>query len=141
MISIIRTFFYQFQYQYQYCHFCLSIFPYQCIVIHSICEDSPLLSFFFWFSLLMLCACCMLRDWYMSHCVAITICSKQQRPCILVHNTHATQEESAGSTHSATFEFSLLAHILQMLLGSKINSHISLNFCPDHQDGGGSSKL
>ena len=31
MISIIRTFSYQFQYQYQYCHFCLTIFTYQCI--------------------------------------------------------------------------------------------------------------
>ena len=30
-ISIIRIFSYQFQFQYQYCHFCLSIFPYQCI--------------------------------------------------------------------------------------------------------------
>ena len=38
-------------------------------------------------------------------------------------------------THSAPFESSLLAHILQMLLGSKINSHISSNFWPDHQDG------
>ena len=38
-------------------------------------------------------------------------------------------------TQNATFEFSLLAHILQMLLASKINSHISSNFCPDHQDG------
>ena len=28
-------------------------------------------------------------------------------------------------THSATFEFSLLAHLLKMLLGSKINSHFS----------------
>ena len=67
------------------------------IIIHSIYEDSPLLSFLFRLSLLMLCQCCMLRDWYTSCCVAITICSKQQRPCILVHNTHATQEESAGS--------------------------------------------
>ena len=33
--------------------------------------------------------------------------------------------------HSGTFEFSLLAHILQMLLAIKINSHISSNFCPD----------
>ena len=39
------------------------------------------------------------------------------------------------SSHSSTFEFSLLAHILQMLLDSKINSHISSNFCPDLQDG------
>jgi len=38
--------------------------------------------------------------------------------------------------HSATFELSLLAHMLQMLLASKINSHISSNFCPDLQDGG-----
>ena len=38
-------------------------------------------------------------------------------------------------THSATFEFSLLAHILQMLLASKINSHISTNVCSDHQEG------
>ena len=37
--------------------------------------------------------------------------------------------------HNTTLEFSLLAHILQMLLASKINSHISSNFCPDHQDG------
>ena len=28
----------------------------------------------------------------------------------------------------------LVPLLLQMLLGSKINSHISLNFCPDHQD-------
>ena len=40
-----------------------------------------------------------------------------------------------SSAHSATFEFSLLVHILQMLLASKINSHISSNFCPDHHDG------
>ena len=33
-------------------------------------------------------------------------------------------------THGTGFEFPLLAHILQMLLASKINSHISLNFCP-----------
>ena len=39
------------------------------------------------------------------------------------------------SAHSATFEFSVLAHILQMLLASKINAHISSNFCPDLQDG------
>ena len=42
---------------------------------------------------------------------------------------------TTGATHSATFEFSLLAHLLQMLLASKINSHISSNFCQDHQDG------
>ena len=29
----------------------------------------------------------------------------------------------------------VLAHMLQMLLASKINFHISSNFCPDHQDG------
>ena len=28
-----------------------------------------------------------------------------------------------------------MLHMLQMLLASKINSHISSNFCPDHQDG------
>ena len=38
-------------------------------------------------------------------------------------------------SHTAPFESSLLAHILEMLLGSKINSHISSNFWPDHQDG------
>ena len=42
---------------------------------------------------------------------------------------------SSPLAHSATFEFSLLAHLLQMLLDSKINSHISYNFCPDLQDG------
>ena len=31
-ISIIQKSSYQCQYKYQYCHFCLSIFPYQCIV-------------------------------------------------------------------------------------------------------------
>ena len=31
-ISIIQRSSYQFQYQYQFCYFCLSIFPYQCIV-------------------------------------------------------------------------------------------------------------
>ena len=41
---------------------------------------------------------------------------------------------SPDDAHSAMFEFSLLAHILQMLLASKINSHISSNFCPDLQD-------
>ena len=34
--------------------------------------------------------------------------------------------------HTRTFEFSLLAHLLEMLLGSMINSHISLNFCQVH---------
>ena len=42
-------------------------------------------------------------------------------------------------THSATFEFSPLAHILQMLLASKINSHIS--FVQVISLGCGSSKL
>ena len=40
-----------------------------------------------------------------------------------------------GAAHSAMFEFSLLAHILQILLASKINSHISSNFCSNHRDG------
>ena len=39
------------------------------------------------------------------------------------------------AAHSAMFEFSLSAYKLQMLLASKISSHISSNFCPDHQDG------
>ena len=37
--------------------------------------------------------------------------------------------------HSATSEFSLLVHILHILLASKINTHISSNFWPDHQNG------
>ena len=37
--------------------------------------------------------------------------------------------------HSTMFKFSLLAHLLQMLLGSKMKYHINSNFCPDHQDG------
>ena len=37
--------------------------------------------------------------------------------------------------HSARFEFSLLAHLLQRLLASKINSHISTNFCQNLHDG------
>ena len=41
----------------------------------------------------------------------------------------------SAPTHTAPFESSLLAHILEMLLGSKINSHISSNFCPDQEDG------
>ena len=38
------------------------------------------------------------------------------------------------AAHSAMFEFSLLAHILQMLLDSKINFHVYSNICPDLQD-------
>ena len=41
----------------------------------------------------------------------------------------------AAQSYSPMFQFSLLADILQMLLSSKIKSHISSNFCPDHQDG------
>ena len=33
-----------------------------CSIIHSILEDSSILSFFFRFSLLMLCICCKVRD-------------------------------------------------------------------------------
>ena len=40
-----------------------------------------------------------------------------------------------SNSHTAPFESSPLADILEMLLGSKINSHISSNFWPDHQDG------
>ena len=40
-----------------------------------------------------------------------------------------------SSAHTAAFEFSLIAHMLEMLLGSKIAPHISLNFCQVHQDG------
>jgi len=41
----------------------------------------------------------------------------------------------AVMAHGTGFEFPLLAHILKMLLANKINSHISLNFCPKCQDG------
>ena len=36
----------------------------------------------------------------MSRCVRITKHKQQQRSCILVHNTHTTQEESAESGRS-----------------------------------------
>ena len=52
--------------------------------IHSILEDSPILLFFFRFSLLMLCICCKVRDLHMSRCVRITKHKQQQRSCILV---------------------------------------------------------
>ena len=42
--------------------------------------------------------CCKVRDWHMSRCVKITKQKQQQRSCILVHNTHTTQEESAESS-------------------------------------------
>ena len=66
--------------------------------IRSILEDSSILSFFFRFSLLMLCLCCKVRDWHTSRCVKTTKHKQQQRPCILVHDTHTTQEESADSS-------------------------------------------
>ena len=52
--------------------------------IRSILEDSSILSFFFRFSLLMLCICCKVRDLHMSRCVRITKHKQQQRSCILV---------------------------------------------------------
>ena len=68
--------------------------------IRSTSEDSPILPFFFRFSHLMLCICCKVRDLHMSRCVRITKHKQQQRSCILVHNTHKTQEESAESGRS-----------------------------------------
>ena len=58
--------------------------------VRSILEDSSILSFFFRFSLLMLCICCKVRDLHMSRCVRITKHKQQQRSCILVqtHTQH-----------------------------------------------------
>ena len=52
--------------------------------IRSTLEDSPILPFFFRFSLLMLCICCKVRDLHMSRCVRITKHKQQQRSSILV---------------------------------------------------------
>ena len=52
--------------------------------IRSTLEDSPILPFFFRFSLLMLCICCKVRDLHMSRCVTITKYKQQQRSCIFV---------------------------------------------------------
>ena len=54
------------------------------VCIRSTLEDSPILPFFFRFSLLMLCICCKVRDFHMSRCVRITKHKQQQRSCILV---------------------------------------------------------
>ena len=43
-----------------------------------------MLSFFFRFSLLMLCLCCKVRDRHTSRCVKITKHKEQQRSCIFV---------------------------------------------------------
>ena len=65
-------------------------------------------------------------DWYeLWHYLAYNLCGLTKQPIVT----------AAAAPHSATFEFSLLAHKLQMLLPSKINSHISSNFGQDHQDG------
>ena len=40
-----------------------------------------------------------------------------------------------GRPMAQRLSFRLSARTLQMLLGSKINSHISSNFCQDHKDG------
>ena len=53
----------------------------------------------------------------------------------LMRRAYKTRAGFVYGAHGVTFEFSLSAHILQMLLASKINSHISSKFCPDHQDG------
>ena len=61
-----------------------SLNPHGLMGIRSILEDSPILLFFFRFSLLMLCICCKVRDLHMSRCVRITKHKQQQRSCILV---------------------------------------------------------
>ena len=43
-------------------------------------------------SLFLLCLNCKVRDWHASLCVKTTKHEQQQRPCIMVYNTHTTQE-------------------------------------------------
>ena len=61
-------------------------------------------------------------------------CKCKRKHTLVMGLTSTSFKTFLNIPHSATIEISLLAHILQMLLASKINSHISANFCPDHQD-------
>ena len=65
--------------------------------IRSILEDSPMLSFVFRFSLLMLCICCKVRDRHTSRSVIIKKHKKQQRSCIFVKTRTQQKKRKAGS--------------------------------------------